>query len=97
MKGSRTTTYGYRWIDELYLGNVREPSPESFKTFYRGLLTKQAEGTFELAAAGRDIRERRARQRRTLAVNRMMEKAFKEMLRAREITKVNWMYRRLGR
>jgi len=93
------TGFRYEWIDELYCdylkGLKEEPNCKNFEMFYMELIELQRGGKLELSGAGRDVRERMARQREKAELNSVMEECFKQMVREGKITKVNWMYRKV--
>lgn len=88
-------SYRYQWLDVAYLRwlDGETPNYENFKEFMKLAIALKNDGKLELAQSGRDTRERLAKQRGTLWLNRKMEKWQKLLMRENVTQCAYWLYR----
>jgi len=93
------TGFRYGWIEDLYrtyLAALKEKANcNNFEQFYMDLVQLEREEKLELASASSDVRERMARSKGTVQLNKVMEDCLKKMLREGKISKAKWMYRKV--
>ncbi len=75
-------SYRYSWIDEMFIKwvnkNNKHINQDNYDMFYNKLLELEKLYVIELSKAGGVLRQKLAKQRGTLAVNKIMEEYYKK-------------------